>query len=163
MAGIPLRTLAWMAEDGDGQADVMCARLEARYDTYATERREIERAMATVPHDGRPPIVLRSADMVNRQEVRGSERWSGTPAASVCGEDGRPIDRTCYRLVPPASGIGPVERVPFTPPETAEDASSAPRKRTTARDAGADYQRLLRLYGTADDRAERTALADGSA
>ena len=163
MAGIPLRTLAWMAQDGDGQADVMCSRLEARYDTYATERHNIERAMTTVPHDGRPPIVLRRADMVNGQEVRGSERWSGTPADRVTDATGRPIDRTCYRLVPPASGIGPVERIPFTPPVEAQDASSAPRKRTTARDAGEDYQRLLRLYGTADDRAERTALADGTA
>lgn len=163
MAGIPLRTLTWMAQDGDGQADVMCSRLEARYDTYSAERRTIEHCMQTVPHDGRPPMALRAADTVNGQEVRASERWSGTPAASVCGQDGRPIDRTCYRLVPPACGIGPVQRVPFTPPVEAQDASSAPRKRTTAKDAGADYQRLLRLYGTADDRAERTALADGSA
>lgn len=163
MAGIPLRTLAWMAQDGDGQADVMCARLEARHDTYSTERRTIEHCMQTLPHDGRPPIVLRHADTVNGQEVRASERWSGTPADAVCGQDGRPIDRQCYRLVPPASGIGPVQRVPFVAPQTAQDGSSAPAKRTTAHDAAGDYQRLLRLYGTADDRAERTALADGSA
>jgi hypothetical protein len=152
-----------MAQDGDGQADIMCARLEARYDTYATERRNIERAMTTVPHDGRPPIVLRRSDMVNGQEVRGSERWSGTPADRVTDAAGRTIDRTCYRLVPPASGIGPVQRIPFIAPETAQDVPSAPAKRTTARDAGADYQRLLRLYGTADDQAERSALADGTA
>lgn len=163
MAGIPLRTLAWMAQDGDGQADVMCARLEARYDTYRQERRAIEHAMQAVSHDGRPPVVLRHADVVNGQEVRGSDRWQGTPADRVMDSNGRPIDRTCYRLVPPACGIGPVQRIPFVAPESAPEPSSRPARRSTARDAGADYQRLLRLYGTAEDVADRAALADGTA
>jgi hypothetical protein len=163
MAGIPLRTLAYMAEDGDGQADILCARLDSRYDTYRQERKMIEHCMQTVPHDGRPPIVLRSADTVNGQEVRGSDRWQGTPADRVTDAHGRPIDRTCYRLVPPACGIGPVERIPFIAPETAQEPSSGPARRSTARDAAGDYQRLLRLYGTAEDVADRAALADGTA
>jgi len=161
MAGIPLRTLSYMAQDGDGQADVMCARLEARYDTYSTARREIERAMATIPHDGRPPMALRPADTVNGQEVRASERWHGTPADAVCGQDGRPIDRQCYRLVPPASGIGPVQRVPFDVPASGDE---RPVQRTRAMST-ADVNRaaMQRLTASLISPADRAAIADGTA
>jgi hypothetical protein len=161
MSGIPLRTLAAMALDGDGQADIMCARLDSRYDTYRQERRTIEHCMQTVPHDGRPPIALRAADTVNGQEVRASERWHGTAADAVTDAAGRPIDRTCYRLVPPASGIGPVQRVPFEAPVSATE---TPVQRSRALST-ADVNRaaMQRLTAALISPADRAALADGTA
>lgn len=155
MAGIPLRTLAFMAEDGDGQADILCSRLEARYDTYDHERRMVEYLMAHPAHDGRPTQTQHAASVsVNGQETRGAERWQGTPRAACVGANGRTIDQTCYRLVPPASGIGPVARVPFNPPTETTETDRPARKRTTVEDAGTDYWRLVRLVGVDTSLAE---------
>jgi len=149
MAGIPIRTLQGMQEVGDSQATQLLDRLDARYDTYVAERKAIEHAMAHAAHDGRPTQTRMAAQAaVNGQEVRGAERWTSTPLDAVTDADGRTIDPTCYRLVPPASGIGPVQRVPFVAPDAPSTSDASPRKATsTAPDAGEAYWNLVRAVG----------------
>jgi len=142
----------------DGTSELLTT-LERHYAILSNRRAVVASLMQEAPHDGRPPVVsaghrLQGAGVTNGQETRASERWQATPIERLTDWQGEPLDMVCYRLVPAASGIGPMERVPFTPPVTETTAESRARPVAIG---GQTYADRLRTLG-AD-----TSLASGDA
>lgn len=148
--GVPLRTLTALCETGWRAAGDILTQLETAYAVRTARTASMAMLMlAQSSGDGRGTWMdPRQRWGVNATEVRHSPRWHSTPADAVLDSDGRPIDRTCWRIVAPATGIGPVQRVPFVPPVQTEDTDdTAQHVRTVATDTAGAYAALLAAVG----------------
>lgn len=153
--GVPLRTLTALSETGWRAAGDILTALETAYAARRAHTAGMQACMLTEPdRDGRGTYVdPRQRWGVNATETRHTARWHSTPRADLLDSNGRPVDSTCYRLVPPATGIGPMQRVPFVPPvETDEtDETARPSTRAVAVDTAGAYAARLAAYGATGD------------
>lgn len=112
--------------------------LERLHRDYRDETSVLVATMTAEPsNDGRGAIAHRAPDAVNGTEVRGMPRWHGTPASAVRGEDGRLIDRTCYRVL--RNG----RRVPLVTTATARQRKATVAATVAARLTAASLPRVI--------------------
>jgi hypothetical protein len=149
--GVDVRTLLALSETGWRAAGDILTAYETAYAARRAHTAGIETAMQTEPdRDGRGTYVdPRQRWGVNATETRHTARWHGTPRHAVRDRDGRPVDMTCYRLIPPASGIGPWHRVPFAPVRDVETDETARTSttRAVAVDTAGEYSIRLARFG----------------
>lgn len=117
------------------------------YDAHRRHRLTIIDAMRAEQHNsGRAALAHRAPNSVNGTEVRGSERWHQTPARAVCGADGKPIDRTCYRVLDDGT------RVPLVSTRTATRRKRAAT--TTAQGTAQTYEARVARFGAVGSDAD---------